>query len=305
MAKRRAHGEGSVFQLKNGKWRAEIDFGMVDGKRVRPQRTARTQREAQIKLRQLRQLAAAGVAPSGSTTVDEWLDYWIGEIKVNIAPKTRYEYRANIRRHISPAIGGRKLNALQPEHIDAIYRTMIKKGLGVSSIRQVHAVITASMNDAVKRRKIAYSPADAVEIPNGANGRAKAPMPHAQWNADQALKALEAAKGDASEHARMICAVMLALRSGEALGLQWSYVHEDDADPYIEVAHNLRRGEAQKGGKRPLELGPTKTKHAREIPLPDLAADAFRRLRAQRRDGDDFVFPSNVVGRPRLDRDDW
>jgi integrase len=43
-------GEGSIFQLPNGKWRAVADLGYVDGKRKRKAVTRDTHRECEALL---------------------------------------------------------------------------------------------------------------------------------------------------------------------------------------------------------------------------------------------------------------
>lgn len=45
MAKRRAAGEGSIFQLPDSRWSADIDLGYETGKRKRKRVQTKTQAE--------------------------------------------------------------------------------------------------------------------------------------------------------------------------------------------------------------------------------------------------------------------
>lgn len=42
MAKRRGHGEGSIYQRQDGRWAATVDLGWHDGKRKRKAVYAKT-----------------------------------------------------------------------------------------------------------------------------------------------------------------------------------------------------------------------------------------------------------------------
>ena len=78
--KRRAQGEGSLFQRSDGLWVAAITYYDRDGKRRSKRRASKDYVAAVNNLRDLRDEVAAGVV--GSTpTVAEWLDYWLEEVK--------------------------------------------------------------------------------------------------------------------------------------------------------------------------------------------------------------------------------
>jgi len=61
MSKRRGNNEGSIFQLADGRWAAEISFRGPDGNVKRPRRIAKTQREARERLKELQALVEQGV----------------------------------------------------------------------------------------------------------------------------------------------------------------------------------------------------------------------------------------------------
>ena len=68
---RRGHGEGSVFQLPDGQWRAMADLGYLNGKRKRKAATRATRREVVAWLREAQQAHEAGALVSRTPTVTE------------------------------------------------------------------------------------------------------------------------------------------------------------------------------------------------------------------------------------------
>ena len=80
MAKiRRGHGEGSIYQRKDGRWVATIELGWIDGKRKRKAVTARTRADVVRKLRALNAERDQGVL-TDNATVEQWLTYWMSDI---------------------------------------------------------------------------------------------------------------------------------------------------------------------------------------------------------------------------------
>ena len=311
--RRRPKGEGSVFPVKSGRWRAQVDLGAVNGKRKYTTRERGSEQEAKDELRKLLRQVDDGITPDGTTTVDAWLDYWLTNVKTDLSDKTRTEYQGNIRRHISPAIGRLRLRDLQPEHLEAIYAGMREKGLGVSSIRQAHAPVSAALETAVRRRRIPYNPAKLVE---GRYGDAHKPVSYRQWTSQQAFTVLKTVRDDPSDQVRMMCALLLALRQGEVLALRWEDVHEDEvlqlpgSPPgeghlgYLHVEHSITRKEVAGRKTKVRALGPTKAKTVHDIPLPAPVREAFARLRAVRT-SDTWVFPGARADAPRENKIDW
>jgi integrase len=71
MAGRRANGDGSIFPLPNGKWRAVVELGVANGQRQRKAVTRPTRREASAWLREAIRAKEAGGLVSRTPTVAE------------------------------------------------------------------------------------------------------------------------------------------------------------------------------------------------------------------------------------------
>src|SRR5687768_16563678 len=72
-ARKRANGEGTIIQLANGRWRAEISVVGPDGKRRRPSRTEETRADAGEALKELLEEAGKADKPQ-DMTVKAWMD---------------------------------------------------------------------------------------------------------------------------------------------------------------------------------------------------------------------------------------
>lgn len=90
MAKRKANGEGTIFQRPNGTWAAQITVSRdpATGKLKRLTFSGKTRKEVQEKLTAaLAQMQQGTFVEPSKVTVGEWLDTWLNEYKK--PPKTR------------------------------------------------------------------------------------------------------------------------------------------------------------------------------------------------------------------------
>ncbi len=129
--------------------------GLPDRRHV----TGASQAAVTKKVQQLEQQRAAGaVAAAGfkSPTVAQWLDHWLNNIAARtLRPRTAEGYRSKIDNHVVPALGPLKLEALQPEHLETLYRELADtKGLAPNSILQVHRIVSRALKVAVQRGRV-------------------------------------------------------------------------------------------------------------------------------------------------------
>lgn len=118
---KRANGEGTVFQRKDGRWQAQKTLpadGLTPARRVTVY--GRTQREALDKLRAAGQQAAQGVTPGRTPTVAEYGEFWLGHTKRisvelgHLQATTVRNYRDIWSGHITPDLGHLRLDKLTP-----------------------------------------------------------------------------------------------------------------------------------------------------------------------------------------------
>jgi len=109
---RRGHGEGSIYQLPNGRWRGSVFLGYRDGKPHRKYVTRRTRAEVGTEIRRLLEAQRQGqVVTTGGMTVGEWFGTYRDQVaRPKLRPRTFDRYSLDIDRHILPAIGRYRLD---------------------------------------------------------------------------------------------------------------------------------------------------------------------------------------------------
>src|SRR5690554_2144376 len=120
MAKKRAHGEGSITKRKDGRWMARAT---IHGKRE--YFYGRTQAEALEKRERAKEAARKGayVKPT-NLLFGEWLDTWMTDyVRIKVAPTTYDNYEIWIENHIKPYLGHYTLIELSadPDIIQKFY----------------------------------------------------------------------------------------------------------------------------------------------------------------------------------------
>jgi hypothetical protein len=111
---RRGNGEGSIYQLPNGRWRGSVFLGYRDGKPHRKYVTRRTRAEVAAEIRRLLEAQRQGqVVTTGGMTVGEWFGTYRDQVaRPKLRPRTFDRYSLDIDRHILPAIGRYRLDKL-------------------------------------------------------------------------------------------------------------------------------------------------------------------------------------------------
>lgn len=162
-------------------------------------------------------------------------------------------------------------------------------GLADGSVRQVHAILRRALNVAVREQRLLRNPAAAIELST------RKSVPHAALTDVQAMRVIESAT-TARQRARLVVALVLGLRQGEALGLRWSDVDLDRGLLDVHEAASFRDGT--------LVLDTPKTASSvRLIPLPGGVVEV---LRAWRDECDsEWVFPGRTGAAPIHSGADW
>lgn len=280
--KRRGKGDGSLYQRSSdGRWIGVVDLGYVGGKRVRKTVSAATRKACAAKLKTAQRSIDDGVMPDDAT-VEQWLDYWVEAIlpASSLAVRTCREYARVCKSYLKPTIGHYRLQALRPDHIRAMHKTLSDgtyrdkgKPLADSSIVAAHAVLTSALTAAWRESRIRDNVAK------------KAPPKRAAANHYASLTPAEARQLLNSigglDLLRVYCALALDLRQGEALGLRW----EDVRDGSVWVLEQVQRIDGEW-----LRL-PTKSKSsARVVGLPEPIAELFESQRILS-GGQGYIFP--------------
>jgi len=216
MAKRRGHGEGTIyFRQSDNRWVAQVTLD--NGKRKT--KRFKTQREAQKWLLEARKAKENGVLlDADNIRFSEFLDRWLSDVaKHTVRPKTFESYSYLVNSHIKPSLGHLRLVAIRPDHLQKLYAEKLQSGLSPRTVQYIHALIHRSLGQALKWGLVVRNAADVVEAPRV---RRKAPQ---TLTAGEVRRFLEAARNE-RWYALYVCAIGLGLRQGELLGLKWGDV---------------------------------------------------------------------------------
>jgi len=211
---RRAKGDGSVFQRKDGRWVMQIWLGDKY-----KQTYVKSQRDGFDALKKgQRELEQGNFVTGPQQTLKEYLEYWLEEVhKPTIRLSSYVKYRKLIHSYIIPALGGIKLQKLTPQHVVSLYRQKEKDGLKPKTISSIHGVLHVALKNAVLWNLVAYNVCDKVSAPRVAKGEIK-PL-----TMEQAQNLLKVVRGHRLE-AMLTLALTTAMRRGELLALRWSDV---------------------------------------------------------------------------------
>jgi integrase len=268
-ARRRGHGEGSIYQRADGRWVAVLDLGYVGGKRKRQTFYRKTRKEASAKLNEeLANLRKGGIVASSDTTVESFLTMWLEQsVQGHKAPRTVESYTSIIDRHIVPEIGRYRIGRLDQSHVQMMLNRKKAEGLSARTVAYIRAVLRTAFNDAMQRGIIVRNVAAFAKPPRGDK---REPHPFTL----EEIRRFFASVADDRHEAAYVIAGTLGLRRGEVLGLRWSDVDEQVG------AITVRQQVQRVGGKD--QLLPLKTKKSvRTLPLTTSLREALQRRKQQ------------------------
>lgn len=171
--KRRARGEGSIRQRKDGTWEARFVTGIDPGtgKEIRKSVYAKTQREVRKKMTEaVAALDKDDYKEPSKMTISQWMDIWSKEYLGGVKPYTVLNYTQHIKNHINPAMGAIKLDMLDAHTIQKFYNNLGKErdgkpALSAKTIKNIHGVLHKALSQAVMIGYIRSNPADACTLP--------------------------------------------------------------------------------------------------------------------------------------------
>jgi len=147
--------------------------------------------------------------------------HWLDNIAAShVKPTTLSAYRVAVHHHLVPGIGKYKLDTLEPEHLETLYRRMLAQPTKMgertkpATVHQVHRTIRTALHEAVRRGHLARNPATIARAPR------VDPHDVEPFNVEE-VKRIFVGASHHRNGVRWVLALALGLRQGEALGLQW------------------------------------------------------------------------------------
>ena len=153
---RRANGESAIYFGADGRWHARVPMGFKDnGEPYRRHLTRKTRDDLVEEVKKLEKQRDAGSAaqPGKAWTVEKWLQHWVENIaKPTVSENTYDGYEVAVRVHLVPGVGKHRLDRLQPEHLESLYRRMQANGeRKAGTAHQAHRTARTALGEAVRR----------------------------------------------------------------------------------------------------------------------------------------------------------
>lgn len=328
MSRQRRHrGEGSVYRKCGARYgcppavdgrrpdhertcaapfATAIDLGIADGRRKRVVLTAKTARALRAKVAEAREQIDAGVTPNDQLTVEGWLTRWLDQIVPDdprIRARTAQGYRSYVARHIVPSIGGVRVQALTPEHVRKLHADMRAKNsasdrnrgepLSPATIRQAHTILQSALGEALRLGIVGRNVATLVRKPSAKS------TPHPHLDAEQARAVLRVAP-DERTLCRLVVALALGLRQGEALGLRWHDYRLIGGEWCLVIDEAVARIK----GEGLIRTDVKSSASHRVLPVPEPMQPIFAAWKAKADPDEEYVFPGRTGG-PCEPADDW
>lgn len=249
-APRRTKGTGSVQQRGPRTWRLRLFVGTdpITGnpRQITKSVEARNQTEAQAKLRSWEKELGDNEVVATTATVRTLVNEWIRHSEARgRAPRTIHDARRSAETVIFPEFGDVKISELTARHLDEWYRKLgtgegRSRPLKASSIRRHHAVLSASLSQAVRWGWLDRNPAERSQPPKLKSAELQIPTPNE-------VRAMLVKARERNERWGMLLtlAVLTGARRGELCALRWSDIEGD----MIRFHRSLYRAGAERGEK--------------------------------------------------------
>ncbi|GHV40072.1 site-specific integrase [Clostridia bacterium] len=247
-----------------------FDYGKDEtGKRVKSAKTFKKKSEAKkaLTIFEAGRISKTIVAPT-FVKLSEWLEYWLNTIKAARCEETTlYGYRNIINKHLVPALGDMRLQAITPTVINKYMTAKQAEGLGANTIGKHYTVLKDALKHAVNEEKIPKNPCDRVNP-------LKVERKEINFYDTATLQKLFAlVEGNRLEIVVKLAGA-LGMRREEISGLKWGNVDFSAKTLLIVEART------QVGGQY-VEKKPKNTTSHRTLHIPDDISELLKNLKAQ------------------------
>jgi len=279
MPKRRAKGEGTIYQRADGRWSGQIT--LPNGKRRT--KYGKTQGEVRDWLTAQRGSIRTGAwSADTGTRLDEFLRNYLHDVVANqVRAGTMENYTRVAEIHLIPAFGNMRLTDLRPEHLQRLYTEKVAAGLAPGSVLIIHNVIHQTLKQAEEWGIVPRNVAGLVHPPHR---RAAVPTILSIEQLDLVLTHTKNSQRGRWLYVAIYLAVSTGLRRGEILGLRWADIDFDQRSLRVaRIASQL--------ASREMVVAEPKTKSSRRLlTLDDATITVLREHRAKT--PGDVVFPT-------------
>jgi integrase len=265
--KQNANGDGSVWLRKDGRWSGGVYVRAINGRIERRYVYGKTRRETLQKIVELQKQRNDGL-PAGPTTltVERYLQEWLDHIQHHVRPQTYIGYESNVRLHIIPRIGSKKLVRLTVRDVRLMIDNVRDSGMSPRMVQWIHSTLRNALQHAFSEELVTRNVAKSVRVEQPEKITAIEP-----FTSIEAHTFLLKVQGHRL-YALWVIMLMLGLRRSEVCGLHWSDVDLNNGT--LRVSRGLQRVNGSL-----CELPPKTRRSRRTVPLPLLCVRVLREHR--------------------------
>ncbi len=201
------------------------------------------------------------------TTVDQWFDFWIGNIVGDLAPNTLRNYWERYVHNIQPVMGKMMIANVKPMHCKKVFIQMDADYAG-STIRQAYITMGTMLKAAKMNDLISKHPMDGVRFTKPV--RAATDIKFLTREEQRIFLETTRRSHNYNQYALIL---ETGLRTGELIGLTWDAVDFEKRTLTVNKTLEFRHG------TKSWRAGPPKTPNSyRTIPLTDTAYGILREV---------------------------
>ena len=201
-----------------------------------------------------------------ATFAEEWLSTY-PDAK-GLKRSTRESYRSLVERHLTPAFGHLKLEAIDVGKLEAYLAAKRRAGLAPRTLNRHANLLNELYVAALRHQLVRFNPVPSVERPREPRRRWTILSPAEAGRVERAFSEMVDGVDHFEERAwleqaRVVFLTVLGagLRRGEVLGLRWSHVElADPSGAVLRVRETWVRGDVDspksEAGERTIALGP-------------------------------------------------
>ena len=294
----RANGEGSIYPYRNG-YAAYVWVTTPNGEETRKYVYGQTREIVHDKWLKLQAEAAKKPVPTTIPTLTQYLGRWLTEVvQPNLEPATYAYYELMVRAYIIPALGGKRLDRLQPRDVQKWLNRLPSQCQccvqgkddarpekqqrccaigecchdypGRRTVQAARNTLRAALNHAKDSEELVSRNAAALaKVPSPPKRRRRGSV----WSVEEASRFLASAREDHDPmYAAYVLILINGLRRGEVLGLTWPSIDLDGGE--IEIGWQLQRIRGELIHKKRVKTEDSDADDT--VPMPDICAAALK-----------------------------
>jgi integrase len=271
----------SKYQTASGATLYRVRY-RTPGRGQTDKRGFKTKRDAEIFAAsvEVSKLKGEYVAPKlGRITVGELATDWLGRKRQSTAPSHYRMLESAWRVHVQPWWGAVSVADVDLLGVEAWVTSMVRNGSGATTVLRAYGVLSGVLADAVKAKRLAANPSRGIEnLPRKTDKR------HVYLSADD----VERLACESGQHRVLVLVLAYCgVRWGEAIGLRVRDIE------FLRRRLMVSENAVQLGTRH--EVGPTKGRQARSVPVPQFVLDELS-VQCKGKASGDLVFPSRDGG---------